>query len=65
MQTEDMIMISVDDHLVEPPDMFDGRLAAKFVDNAPRVERTPSGDDVWMFMEHVPDAAEPESSNHA
>ena len=49
MRVEDMIFISVDDHLVEPPDLFDGRLAARFADRAPRVERTGSGDDVWVF----------------
>ena len=30
-------VISVDDHLVEPPDMFEGRLEARFADRAPRV----------------------------
>ncbi len=50
MKTEDMIMISVDDHLVEPPGMFEGRMPAEFADAAPRVERTPEGNDVWVFM---------------
>ncbi len=49
MLTDDMIMISVDDHLVEPPNMFEGRLEAKYAERAPRVERTPNGDDVWVF----------------
>ena len=30
-------LISVDDHLVEPADMFEGRLPARFADLAPRV----------------------------
>ena len=30
-------VISVDDHLVEPPEMFEGRLPARFADRAPRV----------------------------
>jgi predicted TIM-barrel fold metal-dependent hydrolase len=29
--------------------MFNGRLAAKHVEHAPHVERTPNGDDVWVF----------------
>ena len=29
-------LISVDDHLVEPPDMFDGRLPAALQSKAPR-----------------------------
>jgi predicted TIM-barrel fold metal-dependent hydrolase len=49
MRVDDMIFISVDDHVVEPPNMFEGRLPAKYADAAPRVERTPEGDDVWVF----------------
>ena len=49
MRVEDMIFISVDDHVVEPPDMFEGRLPAKFADQAPKVVRNEQGDDVWTF----------------
>jgi predicted TIM-barrel fold metal-dependent hydrolase len=49
MNVEDMIFISVDDHVVEPPDMFDGRVPAKYADQAPRVVHTDSGNDVWVF----------------
>jgi len=49
MRVDDMIFISVDDHVVEPPNMFEGRLPAKYADSAPRVERTGDGDDVWVF----------------
>src|SRR3990172_3733814 len=49
MKTEDMIMISVDDHLVEPPDMFDTVIPDRYRDRAPKVERTPEGNDVWVF----------------
>jgi predicted TIM-barrel fold metal-dependent hydrolase len=49
MRVEDMIFISVDDHLVEPPHLFEGRLPAKLADRAPRVEHTAAGDDVWIF----------------
>jgi len=49
MNAEDLIMISVDDHLVEPPHLFDGRLPAKFADRAPKVIRTSKGDDVWTY----------------
>jgi predicted TIM-barrel fold metal-dependent hydrolase len=34
-------IISVDDHVVEPPDLFEGRLPAKFADVGPRVVRLP------------------------
>jgi hypothetical protein len=35
MDVEDMIMVSVDDHVVEPPHLFEGRLPAKYRDLAP------------------------------
>ena len=38
MNVDDLIMVSVDDHVVEPPDMFDGRLPAKYRDLAPRFD---------------------------
>ena len=28
MRTEDMVLVSVDDHLVEPPDLFTARMPA-------------------------------------
>lgn len=49
MNLDDMIMISVDDHVVEPPHMFDGRLPAKYIDEAPKVITTEQGDDVWTY----------------
>jgi predicted TIM-barrel fold metal-dependent hydrolase len=42
-------IISVDDHLVEPPGMFDGRLASQFAERAPRVIETEEGHEVWQF----------------
>jgi predicted TIM-barrel fold metal-dependent hydrolase len=49
MQMDDMILVSVDDHLVEPPDMFDTHVPAAYRDRAPKVVRTASGNDVWTF----------------
>jgi len=49
MQLEDMVLVSVDDHVVEPPDMFEGRLPARFADRAPYVRKKRNGVDVWMF----------------
>jgi len=42
-------LISVDDHLVEPPDMFDGRLPAALQDGAPRLVVNERGHQVWSF----------------
>jgi predicted TIM-barrel fold metal-dependent hydrolase len=49
MRADDLILISVDDHLVEPPHLFEGRLPKKYADDAPRVVRTDDGADVWIF----------------
>jgi predicted TIM-barrel fold metal-dependent hydrolase len=42
-------VISVDDHLVEPPDMFEGRLPARFADRAPRIVENRRGHQLWEF----------------
>lgn len=42
-------LISVDDHLVEPPDMFEGRLPAKLQDGAPKIVVNDAGHEVWEF----------------
>jgi predicted TIM-barrel fold metal-dependent hydrolase len=42
-------IISVDDHVVEPPDTFDGRLPARLQERAPRIVDTPEGHQVWEF----------------
>lgn len=42
-------VISVDDHLVEPPGMFDHRLPAAMQDAAPKLIETEQGHQVWEF----------------
>ncbi|GAC1314099.1 MAG: amidohydrolase family protein [Acidimicrobiales bacterium] len=42
-------VISVDDHLVEPPGMFDGRLPAALQDRAPHVVENARGHQLWEF----------------
>ena len=42
-------MISVDDHVVEPPHTFEGRLPAALQERAPRIVETPKGHQVWEF----------------
>jgi predicted TIM-barrel fold metal-dependent hydrolase len=49
MQLEDLILVSVDDHVVEPPGMFDNHLPAKWKDQAPRSVKRPDGTDVWVY----------------
>ncbi len=42
-------LISVDDHLVEPPGMFDGRLPKALADRAPHIVDTADGREIWTF----------------
>jgi len=49
MSADDLIMVSVDDHLVEPPGMFETTIPEKWRDRAPRVVRQDDGSDVWTF----------------
>ncbi|MHB8671123.1 MAG: amidohydrolase family protein [Acidimicrobiales bacterium] len=49
MQTDELILVSVDDHLVEPPDLFMGRIPARYADVAPRVVTRDDGSQVWSL----------------
>jgi predicted TIM-barrel fold metal-dependent hydrolase len=43
-----MILVSVDDHVVEPPHLFEAHLPAKWQSVAPRMTRRDDGSDVWL-----------------
>ncbi len=49
MQMEDMILVSIDDHMVEPPDMFDNHVPEKWKDRVPKLVRNEWGADEWQF----------------
>ncbi len=53
MQIDEMVMVSVDDHVVEPPDLFEGRLPAKYVDLAPKFVTNEDGTDAWLYEGQV------------
>ncbi len=53
MHINDMILISVDDHIVEPPDMFKNHLSSKYLNDAPRLVHNPDGSDTWQFRDVV------------
>lgn len=42
-------LISVDDHILEPPNLWVDRVAAKDRDRAPHMEVEPNGMDVWVY----------------
>ena len=49
LEVDDLILVSVDDHLIEPPDLFVNHLPAMYLDRAPKLLRNDEGDDVWTF----------------
>lgn len=49
MHVEDLILVSVDDHVIEPPGMFDGRVPAKYADVAPKLVRKDDGKMAWRY----------------
>jgi predicted TIM-barrel fold metal-dependent hydrolase len=51
MRIDDMVIISVDDHIIEGPDIFDGHMPQKWADQAPRVVTDEQGIDTWVFQD--------------
>lgn len=42
-------IISVDDHLIEPPDLFEGRVRSGLADRAPRIVTSDDGTQMWEY----------------
>ncbi|BFM07762.1 amidohydrolase family protein [Halioxenophilus aromaticivorans] len=57
MEMNDMVIISVDDHITEPPDMFDKHLSKEHLATAPKFGVDENGKNFWtyqgMFMPSV------------
>ena len=49
MRAEDLILISVDDHICEPADMFDGHVPDRYKEYAPRVVEEEGGVQQWWY----------------
>jgi predicted TIM-barrel fold metal-dependent hydrolase len=49
VDVDDLIMVSVDDHVVEPAHLFEGRLPAKYRDLAPRFITRVDGTNAWVY----------------
>ncbi|ABW12333.1 amidohydrolase 2 [Parafrankia sp. EAN1pec] len=50
MQLEEMILVSIDDHVIEPPDMYKNHVPARWRDEVPKVVRNRTGIDEWVFQ---------------
>ena len=53
MEINDMVMVSVDDHVIEPPDLFEGHLPAKYADLAPKFITNEDGTNAWLYEGNV------------
>ncbi|HUE60381.1 MAG TPA: hypothetical protein VMO88_12420, partial [Acidimicrobiales bacterium] len=43
------MIISVDDHLIEPPDLFEGRIQSGLAERAPRIVEFEDGRQAWDY----------------
>ena len=50
MRVEDMILVSIDDHVVEPGDMFENHVPAKYREQAPKIVVGADGVEKWEFQ---------------
>jgi predicted TIM-barrel fold metal-dependent hydrolase len=50
VNVEDMVLVSIDDHVIEPPDMFERHVPARWQADAPRIETNAQGIDAWVFQ---------------
>jgi predicted TIM-barrel fold metal-dependent hydrolase len=50
MRVEDLILVSIDDHVIEPRDMFERHVPAKYLDEAPKSIMDENGFEKWWFQ---------------
>ena len=50
MNVEDMILVSIDDHVIEPRDMFDRHVPDRWKGEAPYIEADDRGMEQWIFQ---------------
>ena len=53
MELNDMILVSVDDHIVEPGDMFQQHMTKAELEKAPKLIKSPEGVEYWTFEDKV------------
>lgn len=50
MRMDDMILVSVDDHLIEPGDMYDRQLSGDLLASAPKLLTMNTGQSFWTYQ---------------
>jgi predicted TIM-barrel fold metal-dependent hydrolase len=53
MQMNDMVVISTDDHICEPPNMFDNQLSGELLASAPKFKTDPRGKNYWEYQGNI------------
>lgn len=53
MKMNDMVMISVDDHLIEPADMYDNHLSGDDLATAPKLKTNSTGGNYWIYQGEI------------
>ncbi len=49
MDPGDLVLVSVDDHICEPADMFDGHVPERYRSQAPRIVEDAEGRQQWWY----------------
>lgn len=50
MRMEDMVLISVDDHITEPAEVFDNQLSGEALATAPKLRERENGANYWEYQ---------------
>lgn len=50
MKMNDMVLISTDDHICEPPNLFDNQLSGELLATAPKLKVDPRGKNYWEYQ---------------
>ncbi len=50
MKMEEMILVSVDDHITEPGNVFDAHLKGEAYETAPKLRTSPTGTHYWEYL---------------
>jgi len=53
MNMNDMVIISVDDHICEPPTMFDNQVSGELLEEAPKLKTDANGKNYWCYQGYL------------
>ena len=53
MNMNDMLIISTDDHICEPPTLFDNQLSGDLLAQAPKLKTDSQGKNYWQYQGYI------------